>query len=123
MALGVKPGDEVIVPTLTFGATAFAVTYTGAKPVFLDVEEQSWGLDPDLLDSVLAERSRRIAAIIPVDLFGRPADYDQILPSRRGATTFRSSSTQLSPWAQLTMTALPAPWATQASTPSTATRS
>ena len=80
LALGVKPGDEVIVPTLTFGATAFAVTYVGARPVFLDVEEQSWGLDPNLLDSVLAERSRRIAAVIPVDLFGRPADYDQILP-------------------------------------------
>lgn len=79
LALGVKPGDEVIVPTLTFGATAFAVSYTGARPVFLDVEELSWGLDPDLLESVLAERSRRIAAVIPVDLFGRPADYDQIL--------------------------------------------
>lgn len=80
MALGVKPGDEVVVPTLTFGATAFAVTYTGAKPVFLDVEEQSWGLDPGLLESVLARHPRRFAAIIPVDLFGRPADYDRILP-------------------------------------------
>lgn len=83
MALGVKPGDEVIVPTLTFGATAFAVTYTGATPMFLDVEEHGWGLDASLLESVLAERSRRgrsVAAIIPVDLFGRPADYDRILP-------------------------------------------
>ena len=72
LGLGVKPSDEVIVPTLTFGATAFAVTYPGATPVFVDVEEQSWGLDADLLESVLAERSRRgrrIAAIIPVDLF------------------------------------------------------
>ncbi len=80
MALGVAPGDDVIVPTLTFGATAFAVTYTGATPVFLDVEDQSWGLDPELLESVLAGRSGRVAAIIAVDLFGRPADYDQILP-------------------------------------------
>mgnify|MGYP000906905587 FL=1 len=83
MALGIKSGDEVIVPTLTFGATAFPVTYTGAKPVFLDVEERSWGLDPNVLESVLDERSqqgRRVAAVIPVDLFGRPADYDRILP-------------------------------------------
>ena len=83
LGLDVKPGDEVIVPTLTFGATAFAVTYTGARPIFIDVEEQSWGLDPILLETVLAERSRqgfRVAAIIPVDLLGRPADYDRILP-------------------------------------------
>ena len=83
MALGVKPGDEVVVPTLTFGATAFAVTHAQAKPVFVDVEEQSWGLDADALKSVLAQRSSqgpRIAAIISVDLFGRPADYDRILP-------------------------------------------
>ena len=83
LGLGVKPGDEVIVPTLTFGATAFAVTYTGATPLFLDVEEQAWALDPDLLERVLCQFSavgRPIAAIVPVDLFGRPADYDRILP-------------------------------------------
>ncbi len=82
LGLGVRPGDDVIVPTLTFGATAFAVTYTGARPVFLDVEERSWGLDPVLLESVLADRAstgRRISAIVPVDLFGRPADHDAIL--------------------------------------------
>jgi dTDP-4-amino-4,6-dideoxygalactose transaminase len=82
LGLGVRPGDDVIVPTLTFGATAFAVTYTGAAPVFLDVEEQSWGLDPVLLEEVLDHRARTgepVAAIIPVDLFGRPADYDRIL--------------------------------------------
>lgn len=83
LGLGVKPGDSVIVPTLTFGATAFAVTYAGAKPVFLDVDEDSWGLDPLLLEAALQARARAgdaIAAIIPVDLFGRPADYDRILP-------------------------------------------
>lgn len=83
MALGVLTGDEVIVPTLTFAATAFAVTYPGATPVFVDVEEESWGMDPALLEHVLAERysqGRRVAAVIPVDLFGRPADYDRILP-------------------------------------------
>jgi dTDP-4-amino-4,6-dideoxygalactose transaminase len=83
LGLGVKPGDSVIVPTLTFGATAFAVTYAGAKPVFLDVDEDSWGLDPDVLATTLDARTRSgapIAAIVPVDLFGRPADYDRILP-------------------------------------------
>lgn len=83
LGLGVTPGDEVIVASLTFGATAFSVTYAGAQPVFLDVEAGSWGLDPALLEAVLAAKAksgRRIAAIIPVDLFGRPADYDRILP-------------------------------------------
>lgn len=82
LGLGVKPGDEVLVPTLTFAATAFAVTYTGAKPIFLDVERRAWGLDPELLNSVLQSRSRsgrRVAAIVAVDLFGRTADYDEIL--------------------------------------------
>ena len=83
LGLGVEPGDDVVVPTLTFGATAFAVTYTGATPVLLDVDEESWGLDPEILESVLDHRARKgrpIAAIVPVDLFGRPADYDRILP-------------------------------------------
>lgn len=82
LGLGVGPGDEVIVPTLTFAATAFATTYAGARPVFLDVEEESWGLDPKLLEGVLlsrAEAGRPISAIVPVDLFGRPADYDRLL--------------------------------------------
>ncbi|MCB1258748.1 MAG: DegT/DnrJ/EryC1/StrS family aminotransferase, partial [Microthrixaceae bacterium] len=66
----------------TFGATAFAVTYVGAKPVFLDAEGESWGLDPELLRDVLkskSDRGDRVAAIVPVDLFGRPADYDRLL--------------------------------------------
>ena len=83
LGVGVRPGDDVIVATLTFGATAFAVTYAGARPVFLDIEPDGWGLDPALLESVLAQRARagnQVAAIIPVDLYGRPADYDSILP-------------------------------------------
>lgn len=83
LGLGIGPSDDVIVPSLTFGATAFAVTYTGASPVFLDVDEGSWGLDPEILESVLdsrADAGRPVAAIIPVDLFGRSADYDRILP-------------------------------------------
>ena len=84
LGLGVTPGDEVIVPTLTFGATAFSVTYTGARPVFIDSETTSWNLDPDLLEAELAHRAstgRLPAAVIPVDLFGRTADYDRILHS------------------------------------------
>lgn len=83
LALGVKPGDEVVVPTMTFGATAFAVTYTGATPVFLDVEEQSWNLDPEVLSDFLDERSsagRLPAAVLLVDVFGRTCNYDTILP-------------------------------------------
>ncbi len=82
LALGVVPSDEVIVPTLTFGATAFAVIHAGARPVFLDVEEESWNLDPNLLESELklrARTNRLPAAIVPVDVFGRTCDYESIL--------------------------------------------
>jgi dTDP-4-amino-4,6-dideoxygalactose transaminase len=82
LALGVLPTQEVIVPTLTFGATAFAVVHAGAQPVFLDVEEDSWNLDPNLLESELKRRAttnRLPAAIIPVDVFGRTCDYESIL--------------------------------------------
>ncbi|MDO8733473.1 MAG: aminotransferase class I/II-fold pyridoxal phosphate-dependent enzyme [Actinomycetota bacterium] len=81
MALGVRPGDDVIVPTLTFAATAFAVHHAGARPVFLDAEEQSWNLDPQLLAEVLGARAAEgnlPSAIIPVDLFGRTCDYAAI---------------------------------------------
>ena len=57
-ALGVKPGDSVICPTLTFGATAFAIVHAGARPVFLDAEEESWNIDPALLSEVRAWRRK-----------------------------------------------------------------
>ena len=82
LALGVSEGDEVLVPTMTFGATAFAVVHAGARPVFLDVEEQSWNLDPNLLESTLkakAAKGHLPAAVIPVDVFGRTCDYDSIM--------------------------------------------
>jgi dTDP-4-amino-4,6-dideoxygalactose transaminase len=81
LVVGVKPGDEVLVPTLTFAATANAVTYVGARPAFIDSDEVSWNLDPALLADELAERSRegrRPAAVIGVDLFGQCADWDAI---------------------------------------------
>ena len=82
VVLGVGPGDDVLVPTLTFAATANAVTYVGARPVFLDVEVGDWTLDPELVADHLATRARtgeRLpAAIIPVDLYGHCADYDRL---------------------------------------------
>ena len=82
-ALHVGAGQDVVVPTLTFGATAFAVTYTGASPVFLDVEPTSWNLDPNLLAAFLSERAAAGTlprAVITVDVFGRTCDYDRIMP-------------------------------------------
>ncbi|MFV2020854.1 DegT/DnrJ/EryC1/StrS family aminotransferase [Micromonospora sp. LOL_023] len=83
LALGVGPGQAVAVPTLTFAATANAVAYTGAVPVFVDCDDQSGNIDVDLLAELLARPDRRrppVRAVIPVDMFGRCADYDVIIP-------------------------------------------
>ncbi len=81
LAIGVKPGDEVVVQSATFAATAFAVAHIGAKPVFCDSDTTSWNLDPELLNELLAERAATgslPAAVIPVDLYGMMADYDRL---------------------------------------------
>ena len=82
-AVGVGPGDRVLCATLTFAATANAVRYVGAEPVFIDCEETSWNLDPALLEREL-ERARAAGetpkALIAVDLYGQTADYDRIEP-------------------------------------------
>jgi perosamine synthetase len=75
LALGIGPGDEVIVPTLTFVATANAVTYCGARPVFVDSEARTWTLDPALIEARITPRTK---AIIAVHLYGHPADMDAI---------------------------------------------
>lgn len=75
LALGVGPGDEVIVPTLTFVATANAVTYCGAQPIFVDSEPDSWTLDPDLIEARITPRTK---GIIVVHLYGQPAHLDAI---------------------------------------------
>jgi UDP-2-acetamido-2-deoxy-ribo-hexuluronate aminotransferase len=83
MALGVGPGDAVICPSFTFTATAEVVVLVGATPVFADVEEGSFNLDPESLRRACAaarEAGLRPRAVIPVDLFGQPADYDRITP-------------------------------------------
>jgi len=80
-ALGVMSGQEVIVPTLTFGATAFAVTYLRPTPTFIDVEDVSWNSDPKLLEELLDARAKAgglPAAVISVDLFGRTCDVHAI---------------------------------------------
>ena len=73
--LGIGKGDEVLVPSLTFVATANAVTYTGAKPVFVDSELTTWNMDPK---DILKKITKRTKAIIPVHLYGHPAEIDTI---------------------------------------------
>ena len=80
--LGVKPGDLVLVPTITFGATAFAVTYLGATPYFVDVHPVFGTMDPTLASVALEAASKdgqRISAAVPVDLYGVSADYSSLL--------------------------------------------
>jgi dTDP-4-amino-4,6-dideoxygalactose transaminase len=80
---GARPGTVVLVPTMTFAATANAVVYTGAEPFFVDCDEASGNVDPELLESALKQldaAGERVAAVVPVDLLGRCADYTRILP-------------------------------------------
>ncbi|MGB9182157.1 MAG: DegT/DnrJ/EryC1/StrS family aminotransferase [Pyrinomonadaceae bacterium] len=80
LALGIGLGDEVIVPTLTFVATANTVKYCGAQPVFVDSEIETWNLDPARIEEKITPRTR---AIIPVHLYGHPADMDPIMEIAR----------------------------------------
>jgi len=75
-ALGVRPGDEVIVPALTWNATAWAVVQVGAVPVFADVGESDWCLDPRSVEERIGERTR---AIVPVHLYHQVADMEAIV--------------------------------------------
>ena len=80
--LGVGNGDEVIVSSLTFSASANPVTYVGAKPVFIDSNRETWNMDPQLLADELADCAKRNTlpkAVIPVDLYGQCTDYDTIV--------------------------------------------
>lgn len=80
-AVGVKPGDCVIIPTLTFGATAFPAVYLGAEPIFVDVDT-SWNMDPEMLAEALlaiAQQRKSVSAVVPVDLYGVPADYSRLV--------------------------------------------
>jgi perosamine synthetase len=76
VALGVADGDEVIVPTLTYVATANAVRYCNAKPVFVDNDPRTFNIDPGAIEEQITERTK---GIMPVHIYGHPADMDPIV--------------------------------------------
>jgi dTDP-4-amino-4,6-dideoxygalactose transaminase len=91
MAKEVGPGDAVFVPAFTFVATAEVVAWVGATPVFVDVQADTFNLDPASLDRAITwarGEGLRPRAVIPVDLFGQPADYRQIIPIAERAGMF-----------------------------------
>jgi dTDP-4-amino-4,6-dideoxygalactose transaminase len=82
LMLGVGQGDEVFTSSLTFAATANAITYVSARPAFVDCERESWNMDPAVLAQALDDRAKRgklPKAVIVVDLYGQCADFDPIL--------------------------------------------
>lgn len=74
-ALGIGKGDEVIVPDITFAATINAVIYTGAKPVIVDVEEDSWCMSPEALEKAITPNTK---CVVPVHIYGQPCDMGRI---------------------------------------------
>jgi len=74
-ALGIKKGDEVLIPNLTFIATANTVAYTGAKPIFVEAEKKTWNIDAKKIEEKITSKTK---AIIPVHLYGHPCDMDKI---------------------------------------------
>ncbi len=74
-ALGIEEGDEVILPTFTFIATALCISYTGAKPVFVDIENDTYNIDPKKIEKAVTKRTK---AIIPVHIYGQPANMQEI---------------------------------------------
>lgn len=83
IACGVKAGDEVLVQSFTFCASAHPVTYLGANPVFVDSERDTWNMDPHLLEQAILDRKEKTGkypkAIIPVALYGMPYQVDRIM--------------------------------------------
>lgn len=78
-AAGVRPGDHVVVPDWTFAATANAAHHAGAIPIFADVTEESWSLDPSMLEAILRDPPGRIGAVVVVHALGHPADVDPLV--------------------------------------------
>src|SRR2546428_11651468 len=79
-AAGLGPGDEAITTPLTFAATANAVVYQGARPVFADIDRATLNVDPDAVKRAATARTR---ALLPVDFAGLPCEYDRLLPLAR----------------------------------------
>jgi perosamine synthetase len=119
VAAGVGPGDEVIIPSLTFVATANVVRYCGATPVFVDSDPETWQLDPAGLEARITPRTR---AIMPVHLCRHPCDMDPILAvaKRHGLVVLEDAAEAHG--AEYRAGA-PAPSAPSAASPSTGTRS
>ncbi len=79
-SVGIGPGDEVIVPTFTMIATAFAVVYTGANPILVDSEPETWNMDVGQIEEKITDRTK---AILPVHIYGHPCDMEPILTLAR----------------------------------------
>lgn len=91
MALGVGPGDEVITPGFTYIATAETVALLGAKPVYVDVDDRTYNLDPALIEAAITPRTK---VIVPVSLYGQCADFDAInaIAARHGLTVIEDAA-------------------------------
>jgi dTDP-4-amino-4,6-dideoxygalactose transaminase len=85
LVVGIKPGDEVIIPAMTFIATGSAIDYIGAKPVLVDVDPVSYTLDPNKIEAAITPQTK---AIMPVHLYGQSADMDPILVIARKHNLF-----------------------------------
>lgn len=80
--LGIKSGDEVIASTFTFSATINPIVYLGATPILIDCEPETWNLEPEILETAIKGRlskGKRLKAIIPVHLYGMPANMNEIM--------------------------------------------
>lgn len=76
VSVGIGPGDEVLIPTFTMMATAFAVVYTGARPVLVDAEPETWNIDTVKIEEKITDKTR---AILPVHIYGHPCDMGPIM--------------------------------------------
>src|SRR5580658_8113901 len=76
LLLNLKPGDEVITTPFTFVATSWAISYVGAKPVYVDIEDATFNLDARLIEKAITPRTK---AVMPVHLYGQPFDVDKVL--------------------------------------------
>ncbi len=99
LTLGVGPGDIVLTSSMTFAATANAITYTGAEPVFVDCDETG-NIDPDLLEHAfqdLESQGQRVKAVMPVDLLGKVVEHERIdaIAAQHGAVVLSDAAESL----------------------------